>query len=232
MTHRIRAAKACERRLQIVLTLLASAVVLSCNTDRPTASPGEPHPTTGPTQQPTAPQSDPGPKPTALYPDDDAIGLGQLNISTPSQPSVRFWLTCEWSSGERVQWLYTGGGTAGYPGGPITLFGEPVIFYVSNLLDDAGSPYSVSINRFGDAAPYRVDPTGIATLSHNEDWTTGTLRFEHLRLDASAGDQSPAPSRSADFTRPLGGDENAFDLSGSFEWQCDPRPTTAAREPG
>lgn len=172
---------------------------------------------------PTGAQNDPGPKPTPPFPDVDAIGLGDLMISSPVPFDIRFWLTCEWSAGDRVQWLYTGGGTAGYPGGPIRLFGEPVFIYLSNLLDGAGDPYSVVLNRMGDFAPYTIDPGSTAALSHVADWTSGTLTFEHLSIDPSAWQASPAPTPKEQFERPLGGDPRASDLSGSFAWACDPR---------
>ncbi len=227
MPHRSQARRARKRTLRLPAWLLVSSTIaIACAPVTPTASPSELDPTSQATQAPTAITADPGPKPTPAYPDLDAIGLGQLTISAPVHPIVRFWLTCEWSSGERVEWLYTGGGTAAYPGSPIVLFGEPVTFYVSNLLDGAGDPYSVALNRFGNTAPYRIEPTSVATLSHNDDWTVGTLRFDDLRLDPSAWDSSPPPTPREAFERPLGGEAGATDLSGVFEWECDPRPAT------
>jgi hypothetical protein len=121
-------------------------------------------------------------------------------------------------------WLHTGGGTIGYPGGPITLYRETVQLDVSSLLEGAGKPQALGLVRTGDVAPYRIDPASVATLSHAPDWTSGSVIFDRLRMDPDAWPPGPLPTPAESFERPLGDDATAADLSGSFEWACGSRP--------
>lgn len=165
-----------------------------------------------------------GPEPTPRFPGADSIGIGTVRITAPSPQVTRSWLTCEWATTDRVQWLYTGGGTIGYPGGPITLFGETVQLDVFSLLDGDGNPQSLGLSRTGAVAPYRIDPGSAPGLSHAPDWTSGSVTFDRLRMDPEAWPPGPLPTPAGSFGRPLGGDGTATNLSGSFDWSCGPRP--------
>lgn len=180
-------------------------------------------------EQPTSeaapsPSIDPelGVQPTPAFPRSEAIGIGTLRITAPRSEVVRFWLSCEWPTTERVYWLYTGG--SGHPSSQITLFGESVFLYVSDLLD--GDPFSVILYRSGDVARYTIDRTSKPVLAHLPDWTAGSLTFEHLRIDPEAWPVGPLPTPTEVFERPFGGDPTNADLAGAFEWTCGPRPAS------
>jgi hypothetical protein len=201
------------------LALTVALLLVGCSS--PFRSPSPTLPSSISTQPIDAPLD---PQPTPLFPQSDAIGVGTFRLTMPRVDLARFWLTCEWSTTRRVQWLYSGGGSAGYPGGPITLFGETVWLYISNLLDGEGDAHSLDFSRQGDVAPYRIDPAETPILVHAPDWTSGSVTFEHFRLDPDARSPDPVPTPKDSYERPLGGDPTAVDLSGSFEWTCGPRP--------
>jgi len=226
-----------RRSALLVAALLAAGCGMAGATDGPTDSPSPELIASGstlPSQSGTPPAAsatpsfDPelGPEPRPAYPEVQAIGIGTLRITTPRPHLARFWLACEWSTSERVQWLYTGGEAAGFPNRPIVLFGEAVSLYAYDLLDGDGNPLGLYLGREGEVAPYRLDPAEPPALAHAQDWTTGSVTFTRFRLDPDAWPGGPLPTPKAIYERPLGGDPAAADLSGSFKWTCGPRPAT------
>ena len=212
---------------RLVTAVAIASVLAACNpstSNPPASNPPASIAATSVATQPTQ-TIDPelGPQPTPPY-SSGAIGIGTLRIASPKPQVARFWVTCEWSTTERVQWLYTGGGTAGFPGDPISLFGETVSLYVSNLLDGDGDPHSLDLSRDGNVAPYRIDPAEAPVLERAPDWTSGSVTFERFRLDPDAWHIGPLPTPRESYERPLGDDPTATVLAGSFEWTCGPRP--------
>lgn len=202
----------------------------ACTSLSPSAT--VPAPPSAPLASPSASRGSPvpaidpelGPAPTPAYPDSQAIGIGTMRIAKPRLATARFWLTCEWPTTARVAWLYTGDGSPDKPGGVVTLFGESVTPTVWTVTEGDGQSFGLS--REGQVADYWIDPASPPLLVHTPDWSSGTLSFEHLRLDPESWGIGPLPTPAEAFERPLGDDPATVDLGGSFEWACGSRPDT------